>query len=84
MAAVDTKKFLLRNPEKEEYNQYWYSEATIDALAREVVQQQEEETACAFLSTPSVYFAIKPEQRQSSILLDVRYIITNINILIIL
>ncbi|ESL11376.1 hypothetical protein TRSC58_00875 [Trypanosoma rangeli SC58] len=41
--------------EKAELNQYWYSPHTIRALLAEVLHHA---TACAFLSTPSLYFAL--------------------------
>ncbi|CBH12888.1 hypothetical protein, conserved [Trypanosoma brucei gambiense DAL972] len=43
------------NVERAEFNQYWYSIHTIDALIGEV---RHHATACAFLSTPSLYFAM--------------------------
>ncbi|RNF26660.1 methyltransferase [Trypanosoma conorhini] len=41
--------------EKAELNQYWYSPHTISAIVAEV---RHHATACAFLSTPSLYFAL--------------------------
>ncbi|CCD12494.1 unnamed protein product [Trypanosoma congolense IL3000] len=41
--------------ERAELNQYWYSPNTITALVNEV---RHHATACAFLSTPSLYFAM--------------------------
>ncbi|CBZ33194.1 hypothetical protein, conserved [Leishmania donovani] len=40
---------------KAEFNQYWYSRNTIHHLVREVCHHA---TACAFLSTPSLFFAL--------------------------
>jgi Skp family chaperone for outer membrane proteins len=40
---------------KGEFNQYWYSKNTIEALMQEVTHHA---TACAFLSTPSLFFAL--------------------------
>ncbi|CAJ1007200.1 putative N6-adenine methyltransferase [Leishmania naiffi] len=40
---------------KVEFNQYWYSRNTIHHLVREVCHHA---TACAFLSTPSLFFAL--------------------------
>lgn len=40
---------------KSEFNQYWYSRSTIHHLVREVCHHA---TACAFLSTPSLFFAL--------------------------
>ncbi|KEG07307.1 hypothetical protein DQ04_10231000 [Trypanosoma grayi] len=43
------------NVEKAEHNQYWYTPHTVRALLDEV---RHHATACAFLSTPSLYFAL--------------------------
>lgn len=40
---------------KPEFNQYWYSQLTIDTLVSEV---EHHATRCAFLSTPSLFFAL--------------------------
>jgi EEF1A lysine methyltransferase 1 len=56
-----------------EFNQYWYSANTIDALIAEI------ESTCAgadqrvaFLSTPSVFFSLNDKELQSrSALFDV-------------
>lgn len=40
---------------KPEFNQYWYSKLTIDSLLSEATHHA---TRCAFLSTPSLYFAL--------------------------
>lgn len=53
------RTFWQRFPEKEELNQYWYSVPTVDKLADEVIAQTEATSRCAFLSTPSVYYALK-------------------------
>lgn len=45
--------------QKEELNQYWYSAATVEALAREVAAETAPGARVAFLSTPSVYFAFR-------------------------
>ncbi|CAK4079383.1 unnamed protein product [Aphanomyces euteiches] len=41
--------------EKEELNQYWYSQQTIQYLALEILRQTP--TAVAFLSTPTLFYA---------------------------
>ncbi|KAJ0400003.1 hypothetical protein ATCC90586_004800 [Pythium insidiosum] len=56
------RSFWQRFPEKEELNQYWYSCDTVEALASEVVEQTSASGRCAFLSTPSIYFAVKAKQ----------------------
>ncbi|GMF43897.1 unnamed protein product [Phytophthora fragariaefolia] len=53
--------------QKEELNQYWYSADTVATLAREaVVETPEGGGRIAFLSTPSVYFAAKSQQSDST------------------
>ena len=48
------KLFLLKNKENADFNQYWYSNATIAFLA----EQAKPPERCCFLSTPSIYYAI--------------------------
>jgi hypothetical protein len=53
--------------QKEELNQYWYSADTVATLAKEaVVETPERGGRVAFLSTPSVYFAVKTQQSDDS------------------
>ena len=48
-------------------NQYWYSNRTISAMARDVEDVcAAPETRAAFLSTPSVYFSLSKEVRARS------------------
>jgi hypothetical protein len=60
--------FLLRNPEKSELNQYWFSHATIDAMVKEVCQHGPEATA--LVSTPSVYFSLPAAVREKCKVFD--------------
>ncbi|KAG5175582.1 putative N6-adenine methyltransferase-domain-containing protein [Tribonema minus] len=62
-------RFLVRNPEKGDLNQYWYSKGTIEALVLEVVEFGGEGTA--FLSTPSIYFSTPAEIRQKCKVFDI-------------
>ncbi|GET87599.1 hypothetical protein, conserved [Leishmania tarentolae] len=48
---------------KTEFNQYWYSKNTICHLVREVCHHA---TACAFLSTPSLFFALDERRGDES------------------
>uniref|UniRef100_A0A7S0RNF7 Protein-lysine N-methyltransferase n=1 Tax=Chlamydomonas leiostraca TaxID=1034604 RepID=A0A7S0RNF7_9CHLO len=48
--------FLMKHTEKEEFNQYWYSSYTIEALVKELCGCGA--TKAAFLSTPSVFFSL--------------------------
>lgn len=55
--------FLQRNKEKAEFNQYWYSESTIRYLAEECEQNGKK---IAFLSTPSIYFAVAKNKNETN------------------
>lgn len=54
---------------KGEYNQYWYSHNTINALLHEVGHHA---TACAFLSTPSLFFALDQRRGDETVEEDAR------------
>lgn len=56
MASDPPNRFLLTTTEKADFNQYWYSAATIAALVAEL---EAVATKAAFLSTPSIYFSLK-------------------------
>ncbi|KAJ8550612.1 hypothetical protein ON010_g10458 [Phytophthora cinnamomi] len=59
--------YVLAEVPREELNQYWYSADTVATLAREaIVETPECGGRIAFLSTPSVYFAVKSQQGDSS------------------
>jgi len=57
-------------------NQYWYSASTIATLLAVVREhaltgfQAEEGLACAFVSTPSLYFALSPTERRDCRVFD--------------
>lgn len=59
--------FLADVEEDADHNQYWYSQPTIDALVKEV---EAAGGACAFLSTPSLYFSIPEERRAKHYVFD--------------
>lgn len=62
--------------QKEELNQYWYSAATVEALAREIAAETRAGARVAFLSTPSVYFAFQALAEAATrdcVLFDVRF-----------
>lgn len=48
---------------KSEFNQYWYSQLTIETLLSEITHHA---TRCAFLSTPSLYFALGAGKSQEA------------------
>mmetsp|Transcript_9513 Transcript_9513/g.18411 ORF Transcript_9513/g.18411 Transcript_9513/m.18411 type:complete len:180 (+) Transcript_9513:2281-2820(+) len=60
--------FLAGHSEKPDFNQYWYSQHTIDSLVAEVAAYQAPSVAC--VSTPSIYFSLPPELRAISKVLD--------------
>ena len=55
--------FLARHKEKSEFNQYWYSKATINFIVSECEQHGKR---IAFLSTPSIYFSLKDKEIKAS------------------
>ena len=60
-------RFLSTTKEVEDLNQYWYSNRTISAMARDVEDVcAAPETRAAFLSTPSVYFSLSKDVRARS------------------
>eukprot|EP01001_Neometanema_parovale_P011774 NODE_8031_length_727_cov_96.445364_g7779_i0.p1 GENE.NODE_8031_length_727_cov_96.445364_g7779_i0~~NODE_8031_length_727_cov_96.445364_g7779_i0.p1 ORF type:complete len:209 (+),score=55.41 NODE_8031_length_727_cov_96.445364_g7779_i0:76-627(+) len=62
-------RFLLRNPEKSDLNQYWYSIPTIEAIVNEIEAIGAKRVA--FISTPSLYFSLKNDTtKQNSKVLD--------------
>ena len=64
-------RFLSTTKEVEDLNQYWYSNRTISAMARDVEDVcAAPETRAAFLSTPSVYFSLSNEVRARSLCFD--------------
>ena len=66
------KKFLMRHSEKENLNQYWFSEHTISVLISEIsllFSQGHSKIAC--ISTPSLYFSLPDEVKRSSKVFDI-------------
>ncbi|KAL9642767.1 hypothetical protein ABK040_009842 [Willaertia magna] len=57
---MSSNRFLLRNKENENFNQYWYSSHTIDVIVKVIEDHLKEEpnNRVAFLSTPSLYFSL--------------------------
>ena len=71
---MENKKnvFLVKHKENGDFNQYWYSPATIEFLVNECCTQGQK---VAYLSTPSVYFSIKDKDKKAeSYVFDVRVI----------
>jgi len=67
MEEVDSN-FLSNHCEKEELNQYWYSQPTIEVIVKEVLENGSNSTA--FISTPSLYFSLPVDARQGCKVLD--------------
>jgi hypothetical protein len=68
MATSNTALFLKNFEEKAEFNQYWYSQITIDRIVEEVVRMG---GRVGFLSTPSLYFALPESVREHCYVFDV-------------
>lgn len=71
MAA--SAEFLKNNEEDGDYNQYWYSPKTIEQMVLDMVNQSQcsDSSYCiAFLSTPSLYFSLPVEIRDTSYVFD--------------
>jgi hypothetical protein len=61
---------LVRHKENADFNQYWYSKATINFMASECELFG---TRIAFLSTPSIYYSMKNKAiRGNSKVFDVK------------
>jgi hypothetical protein len=73
-----SNQFLKVTKEKSIFNQYWYSESTIRVLAEAIAEicekhgNSEQPMRIAFLSTPSLYFALPMEDRYFCKLFEVR------------
>jgi hypothetical protein len=67
-------KFLDQTNENTNLNQYWYSKTTIDTLCAAIRESCviSEGKRVAFLSTPSLFFSLTDEERESCALFDVR------------
>jgi hypothetical protein len=58
--------FLVNNPENSNFNQYWYSSETIKILSEAIIEILSNigGARVAFLSTPSLYFALPEKERR--------------------
>jgi hypothetical protein len=69
----ECEKFLKHNGEDQSLNQYWYSSYSITALneaSRQSLREGGEDYVIAFLSTPSLYFALPEAERTKCFVLD--------------
>lgn len=57
--------FRANNPEKSEYNQYWFSEFTVETIVEELVGLGAKKVA--FLSTPSVFFCAQDREIEGTL-----------------
>jgi hypothetical protein len=63
-------KFLKLFSEKEDINQYWFSEATIEFIVQQIIKHTDENSKIAFVSTPSIFFSCDDLIKQKSRLFD--------------
>ncbi|CAG9336335.1 unnamed protein product [Blepharisma stoltei] len=64
--------FLQQHREKEEFNQFWYSSRTINALVDETEDLHLQGfTKIACLSTPSLYFSLTEKSKENSRLFEI-------------
>lgn len=61
-------KFLKLYGENENFNQYWFSEKTIEFILNQIVKQNPKKIA--FVSTPSLFFSASDEIKEKSVLFD--------------
>jgi len=70
----DDQSFIGNTPENSNFNQYWYSSKTIEVLTTAILETLIlfEGKSVAFLSTPSLYFALPEEKRKHCKVFEVR------------
>ena len=68
---IDSKdnKFLKRTPENSDFNQYWYSEKTIQFILNQI--QKQGSKRIGLISTPSIFFSLPKEVQDKSYLFDI-------------
>ena len=62
-------KFLKKTPENENYNQYWYSEKSIQFIVNQI--QKHESKKIGLIATPSIFFSLPKEIQDNSYLFDI-------------
>jgi hypothetical protein len=65
-----TNKFLKLYSEKEDINQYWFSETTIEFIINQINTHINDNSKIAFVSTPSIFFSCNSVIQDKSILFD--------------
>ena len=62
-------KFLKRTPENSDFNQYWFSEKTIQFILSQITKHGKERIG--LISTPSIFFSLPKESQDKSYLFDI-------------
>jgi hypothetical protein len=63
-------KFLKLFTEKEDINQYWFSESTIEFIINQITLNTDDSSKIAFVSTPSIFFSCNSQIQEKSVLFD--------------
>lgn len=65
--------FLSQTDENRNLNQYWYSKNTIETLCHAMRESflKSKGRKVAFLSTPSLFFSLSPEEQENCVIFDV-------------
>ena len=68
---IENKKnrFLKLTPENGDYNQYWFSEKTIEFFLEQVKKYGK--NRIGFIATPSIFFSLSKEDQEKSYLFDI-------------
>ena len=64
-------KFLKLNLEKKEFNQYWFSEKTIEFIVNQIKSNTKTDDKIALVSCPSIFFSMEKDIQDKSYLFDI-------------
>ena len=69
---IDSKdnKFLKRTPENADFNQYWFSEKTIQFILNQI-QKNNTGGRIGLIATPSIFFSLPADTQEKSYLFDI-------------
>ena len=69
---IDSKdnKFLKRTPENADFNQYWFSEKTIQFILNQI-QKNNAGGRIGLIATPSIFFSLPADTQEKSYLFDI-------------
>ena len=69
---IDSKdnKFLKRTPENADFNQYWFSEKTIQFILNQI-QKNNAGGRIGLIATPSIFFSLLADTQEKSYLFDI-------------